>query len=234
MDGLATPFDGILLVHKPSGPTSYDVIRLFKRRFRGVKIGHSGTLDPLASGLLILLLGKATKKQSEIMGRDKTYLARCRLGIKTDSGDISGKIIEQKSVPPLNETVVKDVLKSFIGEIEQIPPMYSALKLDGAPLYKLARKGVVVERKPRRIHIHSLSLLKTPLPEELEIEVHCSSGTYVRTLVEDIGDRLGTVATLAGLVRVRIGEFDLSQAINAEEIQNEEAERLLARLQPAA
>ncbi len=174
-------FDGFILVDKPSGPTSYDMIRWVKRIVKGVKIGHCGTLDPLASGLLIILLGKATKKQSQFMGLDKTYRCHMRLGIQTDSGDITGKVIQEAQVPNLNSEMIQTIFQKMTGPQLQIPPMYSALKVQGTPLYKLARKGVVVKRDPRPIQIFSLDLLNVTDNKEIEFKVHCSSGTYVRT-----------------------------------------------------
>lgn len=210
--------DGLLLVNKPSGPTSYDVIRVAKRCVRGVKIGHCGTLDPIASGLLILLFGKATKKQSTYMGQDKVYRSEVKLGLKTDSGDVTGKTIEEKPVPPLNLQMVKDALNGLMGERDQMPPMYSALKVGGTPLYKMARKGLTVERKPRRIRISTIELIGMPASDVLDIRVHCSTGTYIRTLAEEIGEQLGSVATMKSLVRESIGTFHINDAVSGDEL----------------
>jgi len=212
---------GILLVNKPSGPTSYDMIRWIKRSLKTVKIGHCGTLDPLAEGLLIILLGKATKEQSKYMGADKTYLCRVRLGIRTDSGDITGKVLEvihDFSFP--EESRLRQCLQTFLGEQQQIPPMYSALKVDGTRLYTLAREGKTVERKPRPITIRSIDLVRTQHPNEFEFRVECSSGTYVRTLVEDLGHRLEIPAAMSGLVRESIGKFNVSDAVRGDELVN--------------
>jgi tRNA pseudouridine55 synthase len=208
--------NGLLLVNKPSGPTSYDVIRHVKRKFKGIKIGHSGTLDPLASGLMILLLGSATKSQAVLMNQDKIYLCRARLGTKTDTGDCTGKIIQESSVPSMDEVYFKSKLINFIGEIEQIPPMYFAIKKEGVPLYKLARKGKTIEREKRKVKIYSINLIEMIKASEFEIEVHCSSGTYVRTLVEDVGESLGTCATMTALQRISIGPYDVKKSVDLE------------------
>ncbi len=206
--------DGLLLVDKPSGPTSYDVIRAVKRAVvKGTKIGHCGTLDPMASGLLILLFGKSTKKQSLIMGQDKIYLTQIQFGVKTDSGDITGKKIAEAGLPSMDPDTITSSLEKLSGERDQIPPMFSALKVEGTPLYKLARKGEVIERKPRRIRIDAIELLNILPPDTIEIRVRCSSGTYIRTLAEEIGEALGTVGTMKALVREQIGTFSLSDAL---------------------
>lgn len=206
--------NGLLLVDKPSGPTSYDVIRVVKRAVvKGTKIGHCGTLDPMASGLLILLFGQSTKKQSLIMGKDKIYRTQIQFGLKTDSADTTGKKIAEGPLPLLNDSTIASAVAKLSGEREQLPPMYSALKVEGTPLYKLARKGQVVERKPRLIHIYSIKLLNIVSPEVVELRVHCSSGTYIRTLAEELGEAMGSVATMKSLVREKIGEFSLEDAL---------------------
>lgn len=211
---------GLLLVNKPSGPTSYDMIRWIKKNLKGVKIGHCGTLDPMASGLLIILLGHATKKQSIYMNQFKTYLFQIRLGIQTDSGDITGKVIREEVVPELNREMVQATLESFLGDQEQLPPMFSAIKHKGKPLYKLARQGITVERKPRKVHIKSINCEKILSASELEIKILCSSGTYVRTLAEDIGAKLNTCATVTRLVRESIGDFSIEQAIPGSQLHD--------------
>lgn len=216
---------GCLLVNKPSGPTSYDIIRWIKRNVKGVKIGHCGTLDPLASGLLILLFGRATKRQDELMHQQKTYRCRARLGYKTDSGDRTGTVIEERPAPPIDPSRVAEALAGFVGDRLQLPPMYSALKLKGVPLYKLARKGETVERTPRSITIVSMELLDVR-GNEFEFRVRCSSGTYVRTLAEEIAEALGTVGTMAELEREAIGSFALTGALPAERAREMSAEEL--------
>jgi len=214
----SAPLDGLLLVNKPSGPTSYDVIRIVKRFVKDTKIGHCGTLDPIASGLLILLFGKSTKKQAVFMGQDKIYRAQIQFGIKTDSADITGKTVEEKCVPELSRELLESAISKLTGERDQCPPMYSAIKIGGTPLYKMARKGEVVDRKARRIRIDSINLINILSPDVIDIRVHCSSGTYIRSLAEEMGEQLGTVATMKALVRESIGEFHIQEAVNGEDL----------------
>jgi len=230
---LADPLlkDGLLLVNKPSGPTSYDMIRCFKRSIKDKKIGHCGTLDPMATGLLILLVGRATKSQNKIMGQDKIYRITMRFGLKTDSGDATGKTIQTSSLPSLERSSVQNTLESFHGTQEQIPPMYSALKHKGQPLYKLARKGKVIERKPRTIHIYNSELLNIS-EVEVEFRIQCSTGTYVRTLVEDMAEKMGSCATLSQLCREKIGTYTLTKALSYEDLQNLNEENLSRWLEP--
>lgn len=222
---------GALSVSKPSGPTSYDIIRWVKRIARDAKIGHCGTLDPLASGVLILLFGKATRSQASFMGREKIYRTVIRLGLKTDSGDTDGRPLDERPVPVLHEEDVRAVLAGFVGEQEQIPPMYSAIKKDGVPLYKLARKGEQIERAPRRIIIHEIALLRLS-HGELEFRTRCSSGTYVRTLAEDIAARLGTVGAVSTLVREAVGGCRVEDAVPGEKVKAWSRDELAANLRP--
>ena len=204
--------DGFLLIDKPSGPTSYDMIRWIKRAVKDTKIGHAGTLDPLATGLLVVLLGKATKRQSDVMGRDKIYRCGVRFGVRTDSGDITGHVLETSDRPlPDAERAVR-LASAFVGDMEQTPPMYSALKKDGVPLYKLARKGQTVEREKRKVTIRWMEPIRAA-GAEMEFRAKCSSGTYVRSLVEDMGARAGVGATMTSLVRESIGPLSLLNAI---------------------
>lgn len=210
---------GLLLINKPSGPTSYDMIRRLKRVVPGVKIGHCGTLDPLAEGLLIILLGRATKHQAALMALDKTYLCHIRFGVKTDSGDITGKEVARGCVPaPLTAEVLKPHLASFIGVQTQVPPMHSALKHKGQPLYKLARKGISVERKERTITVYSMELSGLLNDSDIQFRVRCSSGTYVRTLAEDLASQLGSYATMVHLVRESIGPYTVDQALLGDQL----------------
>jgi len=224
--------NGILLINKPEGPTSYDLIRWMKRVVRGVKIGHSGTLDPMASGLMIILLGKATKSQSSFMSLEKTYHGWMKLGISTDTGDITGQVTQNAAVPSLSPALIEPAFEAFRGDSLQTPPMYSALKKEGVPLYKLARKGKTVEREPRSITIHELTYLSHH-EDEVEFRVRCSSGTYIRTLVEDLGKKLGTCATMSRLVREKIGDFSLEQALSEDALKSASLDDLAARLLPA-
>jgi tRNA pseudouridine55 synthase len=225
---------GLLLLDKPSGPTSYDMIRWIKRTIKNTKIGHCGTLDPLASGLLIILLGKATKKQSLIMGQDKTYLTRMRFGVRTDTGDTTGTLVEEKPVPPLTQEMVEKVLATFVGDQKQMPPMYSALKHKGTPLYDLARQGKTIEREERQIKIHSLDFLRFINENEIEVRLQCSSGTYVRVLAEDVGQRLNTCGTMSALIREAIGSYSLAQAVSGDELKGFPEDKIWACVKPVA
>ena len=204
--------DGALLLDKPVGVTSNAALQRAKRALGARKAGHAGTLDPLASGLLVVLFGEATKFAGPLLESEKEYLATLKLGEKTSTGDAEGKVLETRRVDVTGEQIRK-TLAAFRGEIEQMPPMHSALKRDGVPLYKLARRGESVERRPRRVRIEELELLKLA-PPLLEIRVRCSKGTYVRTLAEDIGAALGTGAHLAALRRTAAGRFRLAEAID--------------------
>ena len=179
-------------------------------------MGHAGTLDPFATGVLLVLTGKNTKRQSEFMGLPKTYVADIKLGQKMDTGDRTGEVIETLAIPELNETHVLEVLKSFIGESEQIPPMYSAKKVQGKTLYKMARKGQTVERQASIITIYNIELLVLN-QDQLKIRVDCGKGTYIRVLAEDIGQKLGTVAHVEELQRTAIGDYRVEDALSIPE-----------------
>jgi tRNA pseudouridine55 synthase len=205
-----TLLDGALLVDKPIGLSSNAALQEAKRLFGADKAGHGGTLDPLASGLLVVLFGEATKFAGPMLDADKEYVAKVKLGERTDTGDAEGVVLETKPVR-VTEKKIEDVLTRFRGTIEQTPPMHSALKRDGVPLYKLARKGQTVERKPRPVQIYNLALLGRE-GKVLELRVRCSKGTYIRVLGEDIGAALGTGAHLAGLRRTASGRFRIADA----------------------
>lgn len=205
--------NGILLLDKPSGITSNDALQIVKRLFNATKAGHTGSLDKAATGLLPICFGEATKFTSWLLDANKRYLARCRLGIETATGDAEGEILSKRPVPSLTEADIRIVLKEFEGDIEQVPPMYSALKHKGQRLYKLAYQGLEVEREPRTISIYSIDLLSYA-DEVMEIDVRCSKGTYIRTLAEDIGKRLGCGAHVCALVRTEAGPFTQDQMIN--------------------
>jgi tRNA pseudouridine55 synthase len=206
-----TPFDGILLVDKPPRLTSHDVVDAVRRNFGFKKVGHCGTLDPLATGLLILVLGRATKLSEKLLSDNKDYEGMLRLGVSTDSQDADGKTTKTSEVPALTEEQINDAFRKFVGDIYQTPPMVSAIKHEGRPLYKLARKGIEVERKPRLIHIFDLRVLKIALPD-IDFRLRCTKGTYVRTLCADIGDVLGCGGHLAQLRRTRSGNFSIENA----------------------
>ena len=210
--------DGILLLDKPAGLSSNAALQHVKRIYRAERAGHTGNLDPLATGLLVVCLGEATKISGWLLDANKRYLATCRLGARSTTGDAEGELIEPRPVPPLDAEQVDAVLARFTGRIEQVPPMYSALKQDGKPLYELARKGIEVERKVREVTIHSLR--QTHLGgDEIGLDVHCSKGTYIRTLVEDIGEVIGCGGWLAALRRTEVGPFSLDNAVTAEQLQ---------------
>lgn len=211
--------DGVLLVDKPTGCTSHDIVDFVRRRFQFKKVGHCGTLDPLATGLLMLVIGKATKIQDLLMAEDKAYIGTMKLGQVTDSQDSDGKVTEEKPVPDLTQAQVEAVMKEFTGDFYQIPPMVSALKKQGVPLYKLARAGKTVEREPRLVHISYYRVHHWASPE-LKFEIGCSKGFYVRTYCHDIGQKLGCGAHLIQLSRIKSGNFTLDRAISWEKMQS--------------
>ena len=210
--------DGALLLDKPVGLSSNTALQEAKRLVGATKAGHGGTLDPLASGLLVILFGEATKFAGPMLEADKEYLASVKLGERTDTGDAEGAILESHAVSVTADDVTK-ALARFRGEIEQLPPMHSALKHQGVPLYKLARKGESVERKPRRVQIHELEQLARK-GDVLELRVRSSKGTYIRTLAEDIGAALGTGAHLAALRRTASGRFSIRDAVTLDELRD--------------
>jgi len=198
---------GILLLDKPVGYSSNDALQVAKRLFHARKAGHTGSLDKLASGLLPICLGEATKVSSFLLNADKHYRATMKLGVKTTTGDAEGEVVESRSTRGVASRDVKRVLKAFTGAISQIPPMHSAIKYKGKPLYKLAHQGIEVERQPRTVTVYSLELLGFE-DDELEVDVRCSKGTYIRTLAEDIGEALGCGGHVSGLRRVGAGPYD--------------------------
>ena len=212
--------EGIIIVNKPIDWTSFDVVAKIRNLAKVRKVGHSGTLDPMATGVLPIFLGRATKSIEQFLVGDKGYLAELTLGIKTDTLDARGKVLSKTSNFKFQTSKFEDLLHKYRGEIEQIPPMYSAVKIKGKRLYELARKGVTVERKPRKVTIHKLEVINFKEADfpRVTIEVQCSKGTYVRQLVSDLGDDLGCGAHLSKLVRTIAQPFHLSQAISMETI----------------
>ena len=226
--------NGILLLDKPVGITSNLALQKVKRLFSASKAGHTGSLDPLASGLLPICLGEATKVSGYLLDSDKTYLGTIKLGERTNTADAEGEVIETRPVENIDEARINSILCQFVGAQEQIPPMHSAIKQNGQPLYKLAHQGIEVERKSRQIEIFSLELLRFA-DNELEIKVHCSKGTYIRTLAEDIGEALGCGAHLSGLRRIQSGPFDMEHVVTLPELEqlaSEGMEELDALLLP--
>ncbi|WP_070106516.1 tRNA pseudouridine(55) synthase TruB [Burkholderia plantarii] len=222
--------DGVLLLDKPVGLSSNDALIRAKRLYLAKKAGHTGTLDPLASGLLPLCFGEATKFSQDLLEADKTYEATMRLGIRTTTGDAEGEAVETREVQ-VRRTAVEAVLPRFLGEIVQVPPMYSALKRDGKPLYEYARAGQTVEREGRNVTIHALELLACELPD-VTFRVTCSKGTYVRTLAEDIGEALGCGAHLVALRRTGVGALTLEHAVTLDALSDAEAAERDGWLQP--
>jgi len=211
------PYDGILLVDKPTEWTSHDVVAKIRNHFKFNKVGHGGTLDPLATGLLVLLIGKGTKLSDRIMGGDKVYEGTIHLGVTTHSQDRDGEVLEEKDASHISREQVEAAIQNYLGDIEQIPPMVSAIKKDGVPLYKMARKGVEIEREPRKIHIYSFEITGFDNPF-VQFRVKSTKGTYVRTLAHDIGNDLGTGASLYDLRRTESGPLTLEKAYTMEEI----------------
>ncbi len=209
--------NGIVLLDKPLGMSSNAALQKVKQIFKAQKAGHTGSLDPLATGLLPICLGEATKLTSYLLDSDKKYQGVAKLGVRTNTGDTEGDIMETRPVPVLSDATIENALDSFRGDIAQIPPMHSALKLNGKPLYELARQGIEVERKPRNVSIFKFEKLSFN-KDELEIFVHCSKGTYIRTLVEDMGEILECGAHLSSLRRVAAGPFEIKQTVTLDKL----------------
>lgn len=222
--------DGVLLLDKPIGLTSNDALQKARRLFSAAKGGHTGTLDPLATGLLPLCFGEATKFSADLLDADKTYEAVLKLGVTTDSGDAEGKVVASAAVD-VTENDIFRVLPMFTGDLQQIPPMHSALKRDGRPLYELARQGIEVEREARAVTIHRLECLAFA-GDSLSLRVACSKGTYIRVLAADIGRELGCGAHLTALRRTVVGDLDLANAVTLAELEALDEAGRLAHLQP--
>ena len=225
------PIDGILVYDKPAGVTSNGAVQWAKRCFDAQKVGHTGALDPLATGVLPLCFGEATKFSQFLLESDKRYWTRIRLGVTTTSGDADGEVLQERPVPDFTVEQVEEKLTAFRGEIEQIPSMYSALKHQGQPLYKLARQGIEIPREPRQVTVFS-NELKRLAETELELELHCSKGTYVRTIAEDLGEALGCGAHVIALRRRAAGPFSEQEAVTAADVEaceSPQAQRNLLR-----
>lgn len=204
--------NGILVINKPSGVTSHDVVASVRRILGTRKVGHAGTLDPIATGVLIVLVGKATKLSDRLLCERKRYIAKFRQGVKTDTYDITGTVIEESGLSASRAEILR-CIESFKGKISQVPPMYSAIKMNGKKLYELARAGVTVERKPREVEIYDISLVG-----EDTLDISCSKGTYIRSLIYDMGEALGCGATLTELSRIESGNFTWDNAVTLEEL----------------
>lgn len=212
--------DGVLLVDKAKGMTSHDVVAMIRRRLNIKKVGHCGTLDPLATGLLIAVIGRGTKIQDLLMAEDKEYEGTMKLGETTDSQDADGQVLETKPVPELTREQIDAAFAKYKGDFYQMPPMVSAIKKEGVPLYKLARQGKTVEREPRFVHVFGYEIKGLRLPE-IDFRVTCSKGFYVRTYAADIGDDLGCGAHLKELRRTKSGRFTLEPSVTVEQLRNE-------------
>ncbi|MBC8184972.1 tRNA pseudouridine(55) synthase TruB [candidate division KSB1 bacterium] len=208
----------ILNFAKPEGKSSFWVVKKVRRIIQ-TKVGHAGTLDPFASGILLLCTGKATKQVASFMDMPKIYVGEIALGVTTNTDDVTGECVEKKNVPDLNIQEIKDVCNKFVGEINQIPPMFSAKKVQGRRLYKIARTGKVIERKPNLVFIENIEVLSYEKPN-IKIKVKCSKGTYIRALARDIGEHIGCGGHLKSLIRTQIGEFKIEDSLNLEQFQN--------------
>ncbi len=212
-----SPLDGAILIDKPAGPTSHDVVDAIRRQFGIKKVGHCGTLDPNATGLLVIVLGRGTKLSEKLMGDDKVYEGTVKFGEATDSYDADGEITETKPVPPLTLDQLNEAAAAFIGDLMQTPPMVSAIKKQGVPLYKLARKGIEIEREPRLVHIYNFRFTgyEPPLGQ---FRVACTKGTYVRSIAHELGQKFGCGAHLVALRRTASGRFDVRESTPLAEI----------------
>lgn len=222
---------GIVLIDKPLEFSSHDVVAKLRRRFNTKRIGHAGTLDPMATGLLVIAVGPATRFLQYLPLEPKVYRAVIRFGIETDSYDSEGDVVAEKPVPIDLAAQVQEVIPSFMGLQDQLPPMYSAVKVKGQPLYKYAREGIEIERKSRTIHIERMEVLAIG-ETTVEVEIECSGGTYVRTIAHDLGQKIGCGAYLQSLVRTSIGRFDLENAKTIEEVSTDDLIPLKTALQP--
>ena len=223
--------DGVIIINKPKQYTSHDIVNIVRKQLNTKKVGHTGTLDPNATGVLPILIGKATKISKYLVEHQKTYIATIKLGEKRDTGDSEGNIIEEDlELKSIERDRIKEVLKSFLGKQKQIPPMYSAIKVDGKKLYEYARQGQTVEIKPRDIEIYSISL-KSYKQDEIVFETECSKGTYIRALCEDIAKELGTVGYMKELQRITVDKFKIEQSIELENLNQETVEKNLIKIE---
>ncbi len=210
--------DGIIIINKPKGYTSHDIVNKVRKIYNTKKVGHTGTLDPNATGVLPILIGKATKLSNYLTEHNKQYIATLKLGEKRDTGDLEGKIIETEEVPTLNKENIELILKSFLGKQEQTPPMYSAIKINGKKLYEYARDGKEIEVPKREIEIYDIKL-NSINESEIKFLVDCSKGTYIRSLCEDIAKKIGTVGFMKELIRTKVDEFEIENSYTLEELE---------------
>jgi len=221
--------EGVLIVDKPKNVTSHDVVDLVRRTFNVRKVGHAGTLDPMATGILVLLVGRYTKDAASFMADEKEYVATMILGARSDTGDADGVVSVHGSLAGVTKEKIEEACAAFRGEISQIPPMFSAVKYKGRRLYHFARKGIQIKRSPRKVFIHALELIRYRSPEA-DIRVVCSKGTYIRQLCVDIGDRLGCGAYVSALRRVRCGRFKIDEAVSVDTLRELSPEGLMTIL----
>ena len=223
--------DGLILINKQKGFTSHDVVNVIRKKLNTKKVGHTGTLDPNATGVLPILVGKATKISKYLMEHDKTYIATIKLGEKTDTGDSEGQVIEEKSIPAdLKKEDINNALQNFFGKQKQVPPMYSAIKVNGKKLYEYAREGKEVKLEARDIEIYKIELLEYQ-NNKIKFEVECSKGTYIRTLCEDIAKKLGTVGYMEELQRTKVNNFRIEDSILLDDITLENAEKNMIKIE---
>jgi tRNA pseudouridine55 synthase len=226
---LPSPYDGVLLIDKAPGMTSHDVVAIVRNRLATQKVGHCGTLDPFATGLLLIVVGRGTKIQDLLMSEDKEYVGTIKLGEVTNTQDRDGEVLESHEVGPLEKSEIERAFAKFHGDFYQIPPMVSAIKRDGVPLYKLAREGKIVEREPRCVHVYAHDIQKVHLPE-IDFRVICSKGFYVRTYAHDIGQELGCGAHLSELRRTKSGRFTVEGALTIEALKSGSKESVADRI----
>ncbi len=226
-----TECSGVLVVGKVRGMTSHDVVNLVRRRLGVRRVGHAGTLDPEAAGVLPILVGEATKLMAYLAEQDKEYRATLRLGLRTDTHDLTGRLLSEQPVPPLGVAEVERAAAAFVGRIRQRPPMYSAVHHGGRRLYELAREGREVDRQPREVTVHAI-VVEEVAPPRVRLRIVCGKGTYVRVLAADLGDALGPGAVVEALVRTRVGPFELDAAVPVPELQSLDAAAVRARLRP--
>lgn len=223
--------DGLILINKQKGFTSHDVVNVIRKKLNTKKVGHTGTLDPNATGVLPILIGKGTKISKYLMEHDKTYIATLKLGEKTDTGDSEGQVIEEKSIPAdLKKEDINNALQNFFGKQKQVPPMYSAIKINGKKLYEYAREGKEVKLEAREIEIYKIELLEYQ-NNKIKFEVECSKGTYIRTLCEDIAKKLGTVGYMEELQRTKVNNFRIEDSILLDDITLENAEKNMIKIE---
>jgi len=224
-----SPYDGVLLIDKASGMTSHDVVAIVRNRLATQKVGHCGTLDPFATGLLLVVVGRGTKIQDLLMSEDKEYVGTMKLGEVTNTQDRDGEVIETREVGTFDKSVIEGAFAKFHGDFYQIPPMVSAIKKEGVPLYKLAREGKIVEREPRCVHVYAHEIRNVRLPE-IDFRVICSKGFYVRTYAHDIGQELGCGAHLSALRRTKSGRFTVDGSVTIEALKNDAKESIADRI----